>query len=449
MRERRIWPFVWIGLAVFLVVRTGIRDRGVITDHIEFGRRVLAGLDLYAPFDGKPLHPPYPPGFGILAAPFSLVPERVARFLWGILQVGALFAIGAWLRAALARVAPTLVPRLHFILFLTALLASRYALRDTHGGGGNLINLALALGALAMAGRGRGRGRAVAAALLLGLSLATKPTHLLIVPLLWLFGHRNAALGSVAAAAGFTGLSLVLLGQGLAPLETWIEGSWAYARMHPFDEPEMGFPPFTWMNQCLRCAVARYLGDVPPQYAAEISGFFPGLGLSRATTSVISGLSGLALLGATGLRVLRDRGCAASQPWLVASVLCTSLLLSPISWKAHHTALVPAFFLLLARGLEGRRALLVFLGAYAALLIAGGDVIGKAFKELQSSLYIVTAGTVTIWALCLGAARTVNTERALSPGTGSTLCGSRRLLPLLHRGFPTRPAGLADYGHLS
>ena len=88
MRSKQVWPWVWVGLAILLVVRGGIRDRGVITDHIEFGRRVLAGLDLYAPFEGKPLHPPYPPGFGVIAAPFSLVSERVARVLWAVLQVG-------------------------------------------------------------------------------------------------------------------------------------------------------------------------------------------------------------------------------------------------------------------------------------------------------------------------------------------------------------------------
>ena len=52
---KRGWPVLWIALGVMLVVRTGLRDRGVITDHLEFGRRMLEGLDLYAPFEGKPL----------------------------------------------------------------------------------------------------------------------------------------------------------------------------------------------------------------------------------------------------------------------------------------------------------------------------------------------------------------------------------------------------------
>ena len=80
MPVKRIWPIFWASLALFLVVRTGVRDRGVITNHIEMGRRLFAAEDLNARFDNSALNAPYPPGFGLLWTPFTLLPERIARF---------------------------------------------------------------------------------------------------------------------------------------------------------------------------------------------------------------------------------------------------------------------------------------------------------------------------------------------------------------------------------
>lgn len=396
MRSReRAWAWLWVALGIALVVRTGIRDRGVITDHLEFGRRVLCGLELYAPFEGSPLHPPYPPGFGLLAGPFSLLPERAARIAWGITQVLSLAAIGAWLLATLRRFAPALEGRRHLILLITALIASRFILRDTHGGGGNLINLALSLSALALAENGRERS----AGWLLGFSLATKPTHVLMLPLLCWFGRWRAAGHAAVAAIAFTGVSLLSLGQGTAPLERWAEGTWAYATADDvFAEPEMGFPEFSWMNQSLRCTVARYAGDVPANYAAQVPGFVPGLGLDHDITTWITRLLTAGLLIATALAAARDR---ASRTSLTAAVLCLSLLVSPISWKAHHVALIPAFFILVIRGMEGRKWAWWFLLGYAALCLLGEEITGKSLKQVQQSCYFVTGGTIFIWMLCL------------------------------------------------
>ncbi|MBM4059802.1 MAG: DUF2029 domain-containing protein [Planctomycetes bacterium] len=403
----RVFPWVWAALGLFLVIRTGIRERGVITDHLEFGRRVLMGLDLYAPFTepGEPLHPPYPPSFGLLTAPFSLLPEAVARFAWGITQVLALWWIGLRLRGWLTVLAPQHLPRLHWLLLGAAAIGSRYILRDAHGGGGNLVNLALVLGALHHAER----GRPMAAGALLGFSLATKPTGVLLLPLLLLFGRRAAAAATVLWGLSFLGLALGLLGQGLAPLERWLGGTLAYARqVDLFATPAEGFPPFTWMNQSLRCALARYLGDVPPAFAEQVPGWFPGLGLPATTEQWLRLAGSTALLLATFALAWRRRAGGRGRPALVAAVLALSLLLSPISWKAHHVALLPAFFLLALQLAEGRRRLWWFVGVYALLCVVGEEVQGKAVKNLQQSLYLTTAGTVFLWAASLLDARRRN-----------------------------------------
>lgn len=384
------------------MVRAGIRDRGVITDHLEFGRRVLHGLDLYAPYlDAGPLHAPYPPAFGLMTAPFTLLPERAARFCWAALQVLALWGIGAWLADALRRCAPGLQRALHWLCALTAVLAARFVLRDTHGGGGNTINLALALLALLAAGR----GRPWCAGALLGFSLATKPVHVLVVPLLWILGKRRAAVIAVAAALAFTALSLLLLRQGLAPLQRWAAGSLAYSAMTDVcAPPDFGFPPFTWMNQGLRCAVQRWLGVIDGEYAAQVPGWFDGLGLAPPVTAWISRLLAVLLLAVTARAAWRQRGDPRARPWLVAAVACLSLLLSPISWKAHHVALVPAIFLLACRAAAGARRIWWVLFAFALLCVLGEELVGKDLKQVQQSLYLVTAATVALWACCIAGA---------------------------------------------
>src|SRR5689334_19137247 len=92
--RRRVWLAVWLAIAAVIAVRATARkpDRGVLLDHLEFGRRLVHGEDVYAPWQAepkepvKPLHTPYPPSFGLLTAPFAVLDEvaglRAARLAW-------------------------------------------------------------------------------------------------------------------------------------------------------------------------------------------------------------------------------------------------------------------------------------------------------------------------------------------------------------------------------
>ena len=394
--KSRAWLAFWTILGCYLIVRTGIRDRGVITDHLEFGRRVLQGLELYAPFgDSAFLHPPYPPSFGLLTAPFSLLPERLARFAWGMLQVGCIWILGLQIRTWVRLYMPEVLPRLNWLYLFVAILVSRYLLRDTHGGGGNLINLTLILSCLELARQKRD----ISAGVLLGISLATKPVAVLVLPLLWLLGHRRTLSMAIVTAAGCMGLALMMLGQGMGPFLQWFDGSAAYAAMPDlFATPEYGFPPFTWMNQCLRCGMARLLCEVPASLATEVPGFAQGLGLAPATASWITRGLSLLLATTTFFLIWRRASVASARPYWVAAVLALSLLLSPISWKAHHVALIPAFTVLGCLALNGRRWPWVFAIAYFACCVVGEQFVGKQFKNLQQSYYFTTFGTLA----CLG-----------------------------------------------
>src|SRR5690606_23662003 len=138
--------------------------------------------------------------------------------------------------------APGMRAHVDKLWLFAAVLASRYVLRDTHGGGGNIINLALVLAALHLAAPHlaapplaalhlAGRGRELGAGLVLGFSLATKPVAVLFVPLLWAFGHRRAPGIALLTAAACMALALLALRQGMAPFLTWFDGSVRYAAM--------------------------------------------------------------------------------------------------------------------------------------------------------------------------------------------------------------------------
>jgi hypothetical protein len=431
----RIWLALWIVFAVFLVVRTGVRDRGVITDHIEFGRRLVAAEPLYAPYldPPRPLHPVYPPSFGILTAPYETLGERGARWAWGLTQVLALTAIGAVLIDALRRTRPELArpDRLGPILLLTFWLCGRYILRDTHGGGGNLINLALALGAWHRADA----GRPIQAGLLLGTSLATKPTTVLFVPLLAVLGRWRAAAASLLTALGFFFATILIDYEAPNDWLRWLRGSIAYgAQTDLHAEPAYGFPPFTWMNQSLRPALSRYLGDVPEPFRDDDPTLraFSGLGLGgevvlwlyRALAAAFVVWS-IAFAYVQAQRSRLGRAHAGDRidpppspgPHLVAFAMFAilSLLLSPISWKAHHVALLPAMFTVAVAALHGpyRRIAIAFAVVYSLACLFGEEVVGKDLKNVQQSLYLTTFGTLAL--LCwtsLAAPRTLGAPRA-------------------------------------
>lgn len=396
-RSSRWFSWFLLLLACALVVRAGVRDRGVIIDHLEFGRRLLVGTDLYAPYlDAKPLHPPYPPSFGLMTAPFSLLSERVARWAWAAVQACALVYVLRWLRRELQPRWPN--ANLDVVLLLTLLLGARFVLRDTHGGGGNLINLAMVLAAFSACAR----AQPVAGGLWLGFSLATKPVALLFLPVLWVLGYGRAALTAGASALGFAFVSLALLRFDPTCWVRWWNGTLAYAtQADVFAPPELGFPPFTWMNQCLRCAVARVLGDVPAPLAAQVPHFVPGLGCEPWVVVVVRSVLSAGLLLVTAAVVWRRRKDPTARVALIAATLALSLLLSPISWKAHHVALLPCFALLFVQAQAGRRWLWVAAAIYALACVLGEEITGKAVKELLQSSYVVTLGTLWLWARTL------------------------------------------------
>lgn len=420
MSSSRRWCLFWLALAALLAVRATTRreHRGVLVDHLEFGRRLLAGEDVYGPWRSdpdapvRPLHAPYPPSFGLLTAPFALVDRGLgrpaARLGWVLLQLLAIAALARSLHAMLnSGPAPPTAASARWLLLGSLALSARFLLRDTHGGGGNVINVALCAAAFVDAERGRDRR----AGLWLGISLATKPTQLLLLPLLFVFGHRRAVGYALLTGAACALASLCLLRFDTAPWVRWFEGSLRLAaQTDAFAVPALGFPEFEWMNQSLRCATARYLSAVPAEYAARVAhgvpaGFDwpPAVAAAVARTIVLGLLLWLLRAGHRARRaVATDAAGAAARALAFAAGLCLSLLASPLSWKAHHLALLPLLHLLLARAVASRsRPLCFLLAAFAIGCGLGQEVLGDDGDEWLNSLYVLPAFDLALFAVAL------------------------------------------------
>ena len=421
MPPRTRWLLLWIALAAVVVVRAGDRKphRGVILDHLEFGRRLLAGEDLYADWKSSltsepaPLHAPYPPSFGLLTAPFAVVDATLgltaARVAWALLQVLAI----AMLFLAMWRM-PMPPPFMsererRWIALCVLLLLSRLVLRDTHGGGGNLINVAMCALAFADAER----GKEARAGWWLGFSLATKPTQAFLLPLFLLHGRKKTVGHALLCGASCVGLSVLLLRGEVAPWLRWLEGSLALARQtDAFAVPALQFPDFEWMNQSLRCATARWIGEVPPEFAQRVAwGVMPGLGLSvsaaawTARAILIAMLAWMCRAAWNARRGIVDGDTAAAgerRTRHFAAALVFSLLASPLSWKAHHVALVPAFCVLCLQAARTRsRAMCALLGAWFVCCGIGQAIVGDDGDEWLNSLYVMPAFDVLLFAALL------------------------------------------------
>ena len=98
----------------------------------------------------------------------------------------------------------------------------------------------------------------------------------------------------------------------------------------------------------------------------------------------------------------RTRSAPAARLPAFAAALVLSVLLSPLSWKAHHVALVPVLLLLLCRAVvERRRSVWWLLGAWVVCCQLGGDLVGDAADEWGNSIYIVTAWDVLLLGIAL------------------------------------------------
>jgi len=388
---RRLLLAVACVIAVVLVVRAVRKEEGVIIRNRIFAERLVCGVDPY--HDG--LHAPYPLAWGMFHASLSWMPLPVERAVWALGQVGALILI-SWICLAMLRSRyPPLADRWEWVVVLALIFTSRYWIRDTAGGGGNSILLAMGLAGIYL----HSRRQTIGGAALVGLACALKLTSLLFLPyFLWRRQWRMAVWSGVFAA-------LLMLSPALVTgWERYCEISWRWGMgvLGFLGEQDLGgagpkFVPFEWMNQSLRNALFRFCTEIEHPHPFYVT----FLRLDPATaTAVARAIQAALLLGcalvmrraAPGRQLASDPARMLAE---VAMVYLLMLLLSPITWRAHHIAELPAAFLLITQVMstrdESRRHLAGLL--VVAFLLGSGmsqELWGKSMKDLLQAYYTVT-----------------------------------------------------------
>lgn len=336
-----------IGLVAVVIiwVRLVLRPSGDLLNHQEFGRRFLAGTFLY---DGG-LNYPYLPTWAMAHAPLAVIPSWLVSALVFPIGLASLLAL-LWMLDRMSRHALPLDD--HKTLLVTAAavaLSSRFVIRDLVDGGENLMLTAIAWGALYASQR----QRPWMAAGLLGTAIALKLTA--GVFLLVLLARRAYAQAARAALAAATVIVLPAAWMGLdhyvAHVDLWTTKVtsgllWSDATFGVLGPEPLG-------NVGLRPAVGRWVAALASDDLRDLSALI--------AMAVIAALA-LVVIVVSARRAESDVDGAVV--WASAGVL--GLLASPITWRAHLVAILPACYLLFRRwAIDGR-----LFGAGLAGLIA-------------------------------------------------------------------------------
>lgn len=406
-KRDRVLAVLAILAMIVLVARAARKDAGVLVNNQNFGERFLDSGDPYLVVEtGERQHGPYPPSYVLVCVPLSALPTPVARVAWALLQCGALVWVFLLTRRRLAELWPRAAPHASVVFAGAVLLVSRFLLRDMAAGGGNLLYATLTLTGLDLAERGRERRAGLAVAL----GLVAKP-NLGLFLVFFALRRRWRALGS-ALLCGALLYSLPALHVG-AERYTELTLRWAgdvarFAALEELHDPAVvpnGLPLCeNAMNQSLREAVFRLLRPSVEEGVADTS----LVEASPAAAAWAARLASLALLAWGCVVALRARSGRAI--WLAGCAFFPlSLLLSPITWKAHCVALLPLFVVLLAEASERRRWPLLagfFAVYYLVCDLANEELLGKGSKTLLQALSVVTWGNLALLAVALVLAST-------------------------------------------
>jgi hypothetical protein len=398
-----------------------IVPRGDLGNHVEWARRLLGGRFLY---DGG-LNLPYTPAWALAHVPLvPLSPSAAAAvtFLAGLIATAVLLAVlHRFLRPA------RVTREERFWIDAAALvLASRFLLRDLADGGPNVALLALVFTGLLF----WARGRDATGGALVGIATALKWTPALFLAwLAWKRQWRALAAGLLAALAVTLAPALFTGPVSFARhMTTWVANvAPGFTSADPASGV-LGVEPVR--NLALRPVLGRLLAAPPTGHDPSRDGPWPGLlDLAPATAAVASALAATVLLSGTAWAFRRPVSSRLSPevPVELAAVALLAVLLSPIAWRSHAVAVLPALVVLghrvaLRRKLSAPAALL--LGAWLiVLLVLNRAVAGARTVEALHGLGFFTALLLGLLALLLVEHRRPASGRERAPARAADPVG--------------------------
>ena len=336
-RRRLLWIAGAAALAVHAAVIALRRAKGPGDFDVsrEFGRRFLAGEDLY----GGGLHYPYLPSAAMLFSPLALLPPWLGFALRYAVALGCL-ALAIRLASSLSTLAAPggherrrVTERVSAPVF-ALVLCSHYIVRDLDDAGPHLILLAVLVAGFHFAAH----GRRPAAGLCFGLAAAAKAPGLLALPYLWLRRERRLFAWTLACTLAWIASPALWMGAG-----NWWDHQWRWLRTAAGSAAGVQRDAVAAksedriQNQSLRAAVARNTDGCA---GVETDGERI---CSPSTGARLAGGLAAALLIA-GLAWHSHRLASSSDGWLRegAIVMLAMLLLSPVTWVQHLVLCYPA-----------------------------------------------------------------------------------------------------------
>lgn len=402
MTERH-WRRIALGTAVVIAaaqwIRIAINPVGDFRNHWLWGARFVHGEFLY---DGG-TNIPYLPFWAMAYAPLSFLPVHVAQALAYPVALLATAIVLAILQTLARGELPLDQRRVFWLTVLAVGLSSRYILRDLSEAGPNIMLMALGWAAIWAWWNGRpGLGGC-----LLGAAIALKLTA---VPFLIYFALRREfrfAIATAVAAAAFTVSPALWQGPAFYSrhVNAWSTAVWAGATS---PDPRFGVLGLEQIgNLSLRPALARYLMHIPEGLNDQGRFVHPWnvdvLTLAPEVASpLIAGVM-LALIAGVAWSLRRGRvSLREVVAWDGAAVAILALLLSPITWRQHGVAILPACYLIarvwLAEGpVPPIASFAIGTLVVVSLLLARG-IMGDTASSLVHAYYLHTVALLLLLA---------------------------------------------------
>ena len=369
--------------------------------HWAFGQRFVSGEYLY-----QIGHTPYLPFWGMACAPLSLLPKRwahVAAYPIGLVSLWVLIVV---LDRLTRRSLPVGKEPLFWSTVTAVALSSRFVIRELPECGPNLLMVALAWGGIALWRNGRD---GIAGACL-GLAIALKCTQALFVPYFVLKRQWRMVAATLVFTLIFSAAPLIWQGPALYErhLKAWVGNCW---KGLGGSDPSVGVlgQDEVW-NVSLKPTFARFLMHLPPGHKGRIESSWRAewLDLAPPLAGAIIKAGMIALLAFIAWRFRRPVVERHDDTilWEGAVVSILILLYSPLTWRQHCVAVLPAFYLI-ARTRTARGALpkwmLHALGIYVILvLVLDRGVVGRDGTLTLDSWGATTWSILLLLAVTLG-----------------------------------------------
>jgi alpha-1,2-mannosyltransferase len=378
------------------------RPYGDFQNHWEWGRRFANGVFLYT--DG--LNTPYPPFWGMVHAPLSVLPAHTAQILIYPLSLLAVVLLFWVLHRLTVSVLPYSREQFITILLLTLFLSSRYWLRDLVECLPNLSLVALTwLAVYLWSIRREWMG-----GMCLGFAAALKCTPLLFLSYFVLKRQWKMAATSLLFTALFTIAPILKLGPGdyMRHVDKWTSGIVSGVSQK---DPSYGvLGDAEYQNMSLRPTLARYLVVLPEGHRGRVD---HPLYLDLFDLSPdLAGWLIWAIMGALLAYIawkLRDPVCERTDEsilWECAAISILILLYSPITWGQHAVGVIPACYLIARQWVQREEfplwmkvALWIFVLFTLAL---NPKILGSDLTPVVESYHIETLGILALLTIVLG-----------------------------------------------